>query len=59
LVKNKKLPSAQQVAEYGYAAMLKGKAVAIHGFMNYIMASSVGFMPRALVLKISRKLFSK
>jgi len=59
LVKNKKLPSAQQVAEYGYAAMLKGKAVVIHGFMNYIMASSVGFMPRALVLKISRKLFSK
>jgi uncharacterized protein len=59
LFNNKKLPTAKQVAVYGYAAMLKGKTVAVHGFMNTIMASSVGFMPRALVLKVSRKLLGK
>jgi len=59
LFNNKKLPTSQQVAAYGYAAMLKGKTVAIHGFMNTIMASSVGFMPRALVLKVSRLLLGK
>lgn len=54
LVKNKKLPSSEEVANYGYQAMLKGKKVAIHGTMNYIMANSIRFTPRNLVLKIVR-----
>lgn len=54
LVKNKKLPSSEEVAYYGYQAMLKGKKVAIHGAMNYIMANSIRFTPRNLVLKIVR-----
>lgn len=54
LVKGKTLPSAKEVAEYGYAAMLKGKTVAIHGIKNYIMANTVRFTPRALVVKITR-----
>jgi uncharacterized protein len=59
LVKGKKLPTSQAVAIYGYEAMLKGKTVAIHGFMNAVMANSVRFTPRALVVKITRKLQDK
>jgi short-subunit dehydrogenase len=56
LVKGKKLPTAQEVAEYGYDAMMKGKTVAIHGFMNALLANSVRFMPRAWVVKVTRKM---
>jgi len=59
LVKNKKLPTSKAVAEYGYKAMMKGKAVAIHGFMNYILANSVRFTPRSLVVKMTRKIQDK
>ncbi len=52
LFKNKKIPSSKKVAEYGYKAMLKGKPVAIHGFMNSIMVTSIRFTPRKLVVKI-------
>jgi short-subunit dehydrogenase len=55
LFKGKKLPSSKEVAEYGYNAMLKGKAVVIHGLPNKILAFIVRFTPRKLVVKISRK----
>lgn len=55
LVKGRKLPTSREVAEYGYKAMMKGKTVAIHGVMNWIMANSVRFLPRALVVKVTRK----
>jgi short-subunit dehydrogenase len=56
LVKGKKLPTSKEVAEYGYMAMMSGKTIAIHGLMNWIMANAVRFTPRALVVKITRKL---
>jgi uncharacterized protein len=59
LVKGKKLPTSREVAEYGYKSMLSGKTVAIHGIMNYIMANSVRFTPRAIVVKLTRKLQDK
>ena len=59
LMKGKKLPTAKDVAEYGYKAMMKGKTVAIPGMMNWIMANSVRFFPRALVVKITRKIQDK
>jgi len=59
LFKGKKLPSAKQVADYGYKSMIKGKTVAIHGIMNNIMSNSIRFMPRAIVLKVSRKILDK
>ncbi len=59
LVKGRKLPGSKEVAEYGYAAMLKGKSVAIHGFMNWIMANSVRFIPRSIVVKVTRKIQDK
>ncbi len=59
LFKNKNLPSSKEVAEYGYRAMMNGKVVAIHGMMNYLMANSVRFAPRSLVLKIVRMIQDK
>ena len=59
LYKSKKLPTAKEVAEYGYVSMLKGKAVAIHGMMNYMVSNSIRFVPRAVVLKVSRKKLDK
>jgi len=46
--------SAADVASYGYAALMKGKTVAIHGMMNKIMASSLRTAPRKLLTKIVR-----
>ncbi len=59
LVKGKKLPTSKEVAEYGYASMMKGKTVAIHGMLNYLMANSVRFAPRAWVVKLTRKIQDK
>jgi short-subunit dehydrogenase len=59
LFKGKKLPTAKEVAEYGYTSMIQGKSVAIHGLMNYIMSNSIRFIPRAMVLKVSRKMLDK
>ena len=59
LVKGKKLPTSKEVAEYGYKAMMNGKTVAIHGMMNYIMANSVRFLPRSIVVKVTRMIQDK
>lgn len=59
LFSNKNLPTSKEVAIYGYNAMMKGKTVAIHGIMNKILATSLRFAPRAIVLKISRKVLDR
>lgn len=59
LVKNKKLPTALEVAEYGYKAMMKGKMTAIHGLKNYLLANSVRFAPRSLTVALARKIQDK
>jgi len=59
LVKGKKLPTSEAVAVFGYQAMLKGKTVAIHGFMNRFMANMVRFLPRSVVVKATRKVQDK
>ncbi len=59
LVKNKKLPTSLEVAEYGYKAMMKGKMTAIHGFKNYLLANSVRFAPRSLTVALARKIQDK
>ena len=53
---NKKNPTSKEVAEYGYKSMIKGKAVAIHGLKNYLMANSVRFTPRNWVVAITKKM---
>lgn len=59
LFDGKNLPSSREVAEFGYKAMMKGKSVVIHGFKNALMANSVRFAPRDLVVKIARNMQSK
>ncbi|MES2589446.1 MAG: SDR family oxidoreductase [Bacteroidota bacterium] len=59
LVKGKKLPSSKEVAEFGYQAMLNGKTVAIHGFLNKFLVNLVRFLPRKMVVKATRKVQDK
>jgi uncharacterized protein len=58
-LKNTTVPTSLEVAEYGYKAMIANKPVAIHGIMNTIMANAVRFIPRALIVKITRALIEK
>lgn len=56
LVKGKKLPTAEAVAQAGYRAMQRGQRVYIHGLMNCLMAQSVRFTPRRVVTGLVRAL---
>jgi Short-chain dehydrogenases of various substrate specificities len=56
LVANKKLPSATEVAAFGVKAMNNGDAVAVPGFMNKVMASSVRITPRPVIRRLVHKL---
>jgi short-subunit dehydrogenase len=59
LVKGWKMPGSAEVAAYGYEAMMRGKRVAVHGFLNSIMAKSVSITPRSVVLKMVRMMQDK
>ena len=59
LVKGRKLPTAKEIAEYGYTHMMKGSMTVIPGFMNKIGASASRFFPRKMALKIVRKVQEK
>lgn len=52
LIKMLKMPGSKEVAEYGYKAMIKGKAVAIHGLTNRLMVGSLRITPRSLAGKM-------
>ena len=56
LVKNRKMPSAEEVAAYGYKAMLRGRAVVIQGFWNRIFVFFAKFLPRTLLAHAVRKI---
>ncbi|MFM9908925.1 MAG: SDR family NAD(P)-dependent oxidoreductase [Chitinophagaceae bacterium] len=59
LVKGKNLPSSMDVAVYGYKAMMNGKTVAVHGFMNSIMATGYRFLPRKWIVQVTRMIQDK
>lgn len=59
LVQGKKLPTAAQVARYGYKAMKRGKVVAVHGTSNKIGTYAVRFLPRRTVRAIVNRAQSK
>lgn len=50
------IPSAKEVAEYGYSKFMSGKRVAIHGFKYKVLANVVRVLPRKLVTKIVKKI---
>lgn len=51
----KKLPTAKEVAEFGYKEMMKGKKIAIHGLRNKELAFLSHYAPKNMVLKTIRK----
>ena len=53
MLSSKRIPDSASVARYGYQAMMRGRAVAVHGWMNAVMAASTGLMPRAWVVRLS------
>jgi len=55
----KKLPTAEQVARYGYQAMIKGQAVAVHGVTNKVFAFMTRILPRTMQARIVRSLHAK
>lgn len=50
IFRNKNLPGPKEVAQFGYEAMMQGKAVAIHGFRNRLLSLMIRFFPRSLVV---------
>jgi short-subunit dehydrogenase len=48
--------SAAEVADIGYRAFLKGKALVIPGYRNKVLAQAIRVSPRALVRRIARLL---
>jgi uncharacterized protein len=59
LFKGKSLPGAQEVAQFGYTAMMKGKRVAVHGLMNRLQVFFIKFAPRSQVVKVVRMMSEK
>ncbi len=55
LVEKRKKASAEDVAQFGYRAMMKGKPVAIPGFKNSLMAFMIRFFPREFIVKMARQ----
>lgn len=52
----KKIATPEQVASYGYKSMMKGKAVAVHGFKNKLLAFSTRLMPRSVVRCVTKNM---
>ena len=53
-----KLPTARQVAEYGWKSMMKGKTVAIHGGLSRLLIFLIRFLPRKTVANMASKIQS-
>jgi short-subunit dehydrogenase len=54
LVRGKEIMTSEEVARVGYAALMKGKTVAIPGVSNKMLAQAVRFLPRKTVTKLVR-----
>jgi hypothetical protein len=39
--------------------MMNGKRVAVHGFMNWLMSATVGWLPRSFAVKVVKKMIEK
>ena len=54
LMAGKRLPSSQEVAEFGYDALMSGTPIAIPGMLNKLTAAVPRFFPRAVVRRMVR-----
>lgn len=59
LLNSLKMANAEEVAAYGYHALMKGTPVMIHGFANKLLIFSIRFAPRSWVREITYKLQHK
>ena len=59
LFESRKSASARSVAVFGYNAMIRGKRIAIHGFVNKVLVLSVRFIPSGLVTDLVMKITEK
>ncbi len=48
------IATAEEVAAYGYRAMMAGKVLAVHGFNNRLLAFIGRFIPRRILVKLVR-----
>lgn len=51
----KKIPTAKEVAEFGYHALTANKKLAIYGWKNRLLIFLIRFLPRTIVVKLSRR----
>ena len=54
-----KLLEPSKVAEIGYKALMKDKSVVITGISNKLIAQSIRFIPRSMVIKIGLNIMSE
>ena len=59
LVAGKTLPTAREVASFGYDAMMKGTPVAVHGLANKLLVQTPRFSPRAMIRRTVRSIQEK
>jgi short-subunit dehydrogenase len=57
--KSGKLPTAVQVAKYGWESMMKGKTIAVHGINFRLLLFLIRFVPRKMVAYITGKMYEK
>ena len=57
--KSGKLPTAEQVAQYGWKMMMKGKTVAVHGMKYRLLLFFIRFVPRNMVAYITGKIYQQ
>lgn len=55
LFKHAKVATSEEVARYGYTAMMKGQRVAIPGMQNKLMVQAERFVPRILVNRLASR----
>ncbi len=53
------LARAEDVAKAGLAGLLRRRAVVIHGLKNQLLAFGARFVPRSMLVRISRKLLTQ
>ncbi|MHC1682262.1 MAG: SDR family NAD(P)-dependent oxidoreductase [Clostridiaceae bacterium] len=51
--------NADKVAEIGYNALMKGRPLVVTGLYNKVLASSVRFIPRSMVVKVGMNMMKK
>ncbi len=56
MFKDRKMPTSEEVAAYGIAAMMHWQRVAIHGFMNKVLVFLTRITPRFILAKIVKKM---